>query len=186
MSITALTTCRVGGVTRATATSDLSGTVYFHWYLDGVCVASGTLASHCFALPVGRSARLAVIDTTDADFDPVANAPDGWPAWRSLFWVRSLDSGVDYYRIDQKLDAGDWSAVGRVAAVAGQWSYSYETGQLADLGTYTWRIVPVDAAGNDGTPTEIGPEKIVRTPDAPEFTATFDEGSTKVTFAAAS
>ena len=59
------------------------------------------------------------------------------------------------------------------------------TPRLDDLSTYTWRVIPVNTAGNDGTALTIGPELIVRTPDAPNIEIVFDSGTTRVTFSEA-
>jgi len=185
MSITAIDTTRFGNVTTVTATSDLGGSPYFHWYVDGAWVGVSLTGSWDFYLPLGDSARIDVIDTADADFDPVAGAPAGWPARRTLWWIRSLATDCDHYRVEQKKGAGEWSTAGIVHHDPNRWEYFILTDRLDDLSDYTWRVVPVDLAGNDGTPTTIGPETIVRTPDAPNFTISFDSGTTKVTFTAA-
>ena len=118
----------------------------------------------------------------DADYDDGS----GYPARKTLWWVRSLATDVDHYRIDQQEDGGAWEMIGRVWPVLGQWSYRHTTDRLTDLATYSWRILPVDAAGNVcASPLEIGPEKAVRTPDAPDFDATFNAVGTTVTFSAA-
>jgi hypothetical protein len=59
------------------------------------------------------------------------------------------------------------------------------TPRLDDLTTYTWRVIPIDAVGNEGTPLEIESESVVRRPDPPAFTATFDDGTSTVEFAEA-
>lgn len=182
MSITAYQTTRLGNVTTVRVTSGLSGTIYYHWYLDGFWVASTTAPRRDFLLPLGDQVRVDVLDTLDADFDPIANAPAGWPSRRLLWWLRSLDGGIEHYRLEQKKGAGDWSAVAVVRHQNESWSYELLSDRLDDLSQYTWRIVPVDAAGNDGTPFTIGPEEIVRTPDAPDFAIAFDNQTTKVTF----
>jgi len=172
-------------------TSDLSGTIYYHWYLDGVLVASTEgldESEFWFQLEQGEQARLEVLDTNDADFDAVANAPAGWPARRLLWWVRSLDASTDHYRVEQQQDGGDWSTVALVPRDSlgpDTWHYQLLSDRLDDLSDYAWRIVPVDAAGNDGDSTLIGPERIVRAPDAPDCTITYDADTDKVTFAAA-
>jgi len=183
MAITAYTLTRLGEVTTVTVTSDLAGTIYYHWYTDGCYVGGGQSASRSFYLGLSDQTRVEVVDTNDADFDPVAGAPAGWPARRTLWWVRSIEADVASYRVEQKLGAGDWSTLAIVHDRPEAWDYAVMTDRLDDLSDYTWRVVPVDAAGNDGTPFTIGPEQIVRTPDAPNFTITFDAGTTKVTFA---
>lgn len=106
--------------------------------------------------------------------------------YRSLCWVRSQSTSVTLYRIDQKPSGGAFSAIGYVQAATGAWLYRFLTGVLDDLETYTWRIVPLDSAGNAAaSPTEIGPEKIVRTPDTVDFSVAFDNDTQKVTFSEA-
>jgi hypothetical protein len=167
---------------RIEVTSDLAGTVYYHWYLDGAWVGSTTEPWKLFRPASGEQLRVEVLDTTDPDFDPLASAPAGYPATRTLWWVRSLDTDVLYYRVDQQLSAGDWEEVAQVHAEPGRWDYQWRTGRLDDLSEHAWRIVPLDAAGNDGTPITIGPERIVRRPDAPAFTLVYDAGPNRVTF----
>lgn len=184
MAITSITQTRHGVQTIVTAASDLAGTVYLHWYLDGVLVASGTSTRRAFTVVAGDRIRVDVVDTTDPNFDPIANAPAGYAARRRLWWLTSLDADVLHYRVEQQKDGGTWSTVATVPH-DGRWAYTLVTARLVDLASYAWRIVPVDRAGNDGTILTIGPQTIVRTPDAPNFTATFDPATTKVTFASA-
>lgn len=185
MAITGYAQVRSGNVTTVTATSDLVGTVYFNWYIDGAFVSVTTTPTMSFSLEPGDQVRIEAIDTNDQDFDSVANAPAGWPARRTLWWVRSVDADVVKYRVEQRKGAGAWSTVGVVPHDELQWSYWLMSPRLDDLSTYEWRVIPIDAAGNDGTATSIGPELIVRTPDAPRFSATFNPGATTVTLAAA-
>lgn len=185
MAITSITTSRHDNVTTVTAVSDLSGEVFFHWYMDGAFVGQSTSGQRTFLLENGDQVRIEVLDTNDADFDSIANAPAGWPARRSLWWVRSLDTDVVHYRIEQQQDAGAFVAVGQVSHADAEWSYSFLTPRLADLSAYTWRIIPVDLAGNDGTLLTVGPETIVRTPDAPNFAVAFSTPPPFVTFSEA-
>jgi len=210
--ITNYETTRLGGATLVTVTSDLTGTVFFHWYLDGTHVDATTSPSRMFWQAGGDQVRVEVVDTLDPDFDYIAGAPAGWPARRTLWWVSAARTGlaamsldelallsldelatsplssddVAHYRIDQQRQAEGYEAMAIVHYVPGRWTYSHLTGRLDDLTEYTWRIVPVDQAGNDGAAFQIGPETIVRRPDSPDFTATLDEPSGKITFAEAS
>lgn len=185
MAITENNISRVGDLGTIRVTSDLTPPVYFHWYIDGEHIAQTAGGRMTFHLPAGEQLRVTVQDTTDPDYDAVANAPDGYPARRLLHWTRSTDADVDHYRIEQKLGGGAWTVLDRVFSAPGRWEYSYRTGRLDDLGSYQFQIVPVDAAGNDGTVVSIAAETIVRTPDAPDFTATLNDATQKVTFAAA-
>jgi len=185
MAITRYQTTRFRNITTVAVISDLSGTVYYHWYLDGAYIASTTRPTYSFVLEQGEQARIEVQDTTDPNYDPIANAPAGYPARRTLWWIRSTEGDVDYYKVEQKKDSGQWSTIGIVRHDNREWAYSFLTPRLEDLATYTWRIIPVDTAGNEGTPQTIGPETVVRTPDAPRFAISFDPSTTRVTFSAA-
>ena len=185
MSITAIDQVKDGRTTTVTATSSLSGTVYYHWYIDGAWIDCTTTNVYTFVLEYGEQVRISVLDTDDPDFDAIANAPDGYPARRTISWVQSDDDDVAKYRIEQRQDFGDWVTLGHVAHDDTQWAYRYLTGRLTDLATYEWRVVPIDSAGNDGTHYQFDPVTIVRAPDSPNFTISFDSGTAKVTFAAA-
>jgi hypothetical protein len=185
MAITSYAQVRNGTETTITVVSDLVGTVYYHWYVDGALLASTTAPTWSILLEPGEQVRIEVLDTLDPDFDALAAAPIGYPSRRSLYWLRSIDADVVKYRVEQQQDAGAWSTIGTVPATVDAWTYSFLTPQLADMAEYTWRIIPVDAAGNDGTPVVIGPESFVRLPDAPDFAADFDPLTERVTFAEA-
>lgn len=182
MAITDIQQQPLGTVIVITATSDLTGTVYYHWYLDGSYVGVTTDGSRSFSSAVGGQARVEVIDTTDAGFDPIANAPDGYPSRYTVHWARSSDTTAALYRVEQRQDGGSWESIGSVDHDPDRWSYSLLTGVLVDLSVYEWRVVAVDAAGNDGSIVSIGPLNVARSPDAPDFTVSFDPGTTRVTF----
>jgi hypothetical protein len=177
---------REGNTVTATATSLRGGVVYYHWYIDGAYVATTITNVWSFTLEVGERVRVAVIDTNDASFDPVANAPEGFPARRTLRWVRSPDASIDYYDLELKKDAGAWTAFGRVAHDERRWSYSLRTPVLEDLAVYLWKVTAWDIDGNPaGSGSIWGGSTIVRTPDAPQFEIDYDSGTGKVTFSEA-
>lgn len=185
MTVTVDSVLRLGNFTTVTVSSDLGGTVYFHWYLDGSWLGGGTETERTIAMQTGDEGRLEVQDTTDEDYDPITNAPAGYPARRTIWWVRSADSDVERYLVEQQKDGGAWSTIGTVPHVDGQWSYQFLSPRLTDLSSYAWRVTPYDAALNAGTAVTLDTVKVVRTPDAPAFTATFNAGPTTVTLAAA-
>lgn len=181
MTITSEKTTKSGGMTTVTVVSDLSGTIYYHWYIDGSFVGQtqhGTLAIY---LAPEDQVRIEAIDTNDVDFDSVANAPQGFPARRTLFWTHSVDVDPVRYVVQQEKDSGGMVTIGELLAGL-VWSFVFLTPRLDDLANYVWQLIPVDALGNNGTTLIIGFETVVRTPDAPEFTAAFNPGPKDVTF----
>lgn len=169
--ITAYQTSRLADVTVVRVTSDLAGgTVYYHWFAEGDYLGRTTEPERVIQLDAGEQLRIDCLDTLDPDYDALASAPAGYPARKTLAWVRSLDGSTVEYRIDQRQDAGEWEEIGRVPAEPGRWEYRHLTDRLVDLTEYAWRIVPLDAVGNAGTPVELGRELVVRRPDAPSFT----------------
>lgn len=184
MAITSYSQTRIGDLVTVTVVSDLSGTIYYHWYSAGAYIGETTVPTRTFLLSADEQLVIDVNDTNDAAYDAIANAPVRYPATRSLWWIRSIVDSVVHYRIEQQRDGGDWTTIATIRQ-DNSWSYKFETPVLDDLTDYAWRIVPVDAAGNDGPMLTFATERIVRTPDAPRFTVSFDEGTTYVTFAAA-
>ena len=207
MTITAYQQTRAGQTTLVTVTSDLVGAVTYYWYFDGVYLGKSASPSRSLHLREGDQGRVEVLDSQDPDFDPLSEGPADWPARRTIHWTASIDPSVAAYRVDQreasgrpgpaaiggfvgllawllawKSLAGPWVPIAVVPHDPLRWSYAITTGRLIDLVEYAWRVVPLDAAGNEGTAAVIGPEKIVRTPDAPDFTAAFDAETGKITF----
>lgn len=187
MAITSYSKKRHGRLTKVTVVSDLTGTVYYHWYLDGAWLGVTTDPNYSIFLEAGEQAELVCIDTNSASFDGPANAPAGYPARRALWWNKCTDADVDHYRVEYGTgfsSPSSWTLMGTVKDDGG-WSYRFLSHRLTDLTWYWFRIVPVDLAGNQGTALALGPDKVVRTPDAPEYSATYNSGTQRVTFAAA-
>jgi len=186
VSITSYTMTPFGPQTLVTVASSLtSPTIY--WYLDGIYVGKTADLSRWFYLSSGEQAEVVAIDSTSSSFDPIDNQPSAWPSRRNLWWTRSDASDVTSYKVYQKLGAGAYAEIAEVRPAEGAWSFQVLTPRLDDLGVYTWEVRPLDAAGNEGTALEIGPETIVRRPDSPDFgiTYNYNSGPTTVTFAAA-
>jgi hypothetical protein len=176
-------TVQIDDVTEVTVATSMTDVVYYCWYVDDAYVGKTASPTRSFQVESGEHLRVTCIPTDDEDFDPVQNAPDGFPGKRTLWWCRSLDSAVAQYRIDQKSGDGDWAELATLSAVDGQWAYSFTTDTLDDCTSYTWRVVPINADGVEGTALTIGPETIIRYPDAPDFSATFDANSQTLAFA---
>lgn len=175
-----------GTVTTFTATSDLT-TPIFHWWADGVYLGAST--GRVWHIPIldDDLIDVACVDTEDPDFDPhdPENNPQPYPARRTLYWIRSLSADTSYYLVEQKKGEEEYAAIAEVEHVASRWVYSLRTGRLDDLSDYTWRITPYDGVGNAGAATTIGPERIVRRPDPPEFVVAFHSPAATVTISEA-
>jgi hypothetical protein len=184
MAITSLTAVQFFDVTQVTAVSNLAGKpIYYFWYLDGSPQSPTTSPTRSFRLDPGQQAEILCLDSLDPDFDAVANAPPGFPARRTLFWIRSLATAVDHYRVEESSDGGaTWTPIGQVQQLGPQWTHALLTPPLADLTGYRWRIVPVDAAGNDGAALAPPAEFVVRRPDAPQFAISYDASANRVSF----
>jgi hypothetical protein len=183
--ISSFSQVRSGNLTTISVTSTLSAPS-FYWYVDGVYVGVSKVPSRTINVPAGDQVSVDVLDSTSPSFDPIASAPAGWSARRSLTIFRSLDAQIDSYLVEQRLGAGSWAYIGTIRDNPQAWSYSLLTPRLIDLGSYTWRVTAINKSGNAGTPLSLGAsETIVRTPDAPKFTASFDAVHDQVLFAAA-
>jgi len=177
-------------MTTVTAVSRMSGRVFYHWYIDGAYVGRSTGNTRTFTLDDGEQVRIEVIDTNDPDFDGVANAPDGYPARRTIRWVRSVEPDIVAMRVIQEKVGDADVTLAEVPLVGDRWNYELLSPRLDDLGEYGWITRTIDRAGNIGSITsaelEGGPtHKVVRRPDAPEFTVSFDDGTAKINFASA-
>lgn len=196
-----LSMVRIGNVVIVTAITTLVGTpVYYHWFMDGALMGSGTSPRFTLTLEQAQQARIEVFDTLDPNFDPLSAPPAAFPGRYTIHWVRSLSTDVKEYRVERTIDGGaNWTRFSSLRHDAAAWDYQVLTDRLADLTDYGWRVIPVDHAGNDGTPLVISifvvfwsgsglpafNTKVVRIPDSPKWTYTWNAGTQRVTYAAA-
>jgi hypothetical protein len=186
MAITFQKSVRIGDTTIVTVTSSLTGTVYFHWYVDGVYVGVTTSGTKSLFLPVGGMARIEVVDTNSAAFNPLAAPPAFYPAKYTLHWVRSLATDVAEYLVEVDKNGAGWVTLARVPHSDSQWDYQVLSERLDDLSNYNFRVSAIDAVGNAGSPIQTSvPFLIVRVPDSPRWSFTWDSGTQRITYAAA-
>jgi len=192
-SVPRLTATRIGNVVTVRAiTSLVESPVYYHWYLDGAHVGSGTAASFSFSVEQAGQGRVECVDTLDPNFDPLSAIPAQFPARFTVHWVRSLDAETREYVVQQRRvlpTSTPYAEIARLPATEA-WDYILLSERLQGdyLYFYQWRILPVDPAGNlqnTGVPTVTPGVTVVRNPDAPNWNYTYDEGTDQVTFAAA-
>lgn len=174
-----------GGIATVTVTSSLSGVVYYHWYVNGSWVAVTVTNYYSFAAPIDGQDRVEVLVSNDANFGYPTTISTTPAVSVTVWWIRSAETDVREYLVEEQKDGGGWSEIVRVPFAPGAWDYRIQTEYLDDLADYEWRVTPVDLAGNEGSVLAVTARTIVRTPDAPDFTATFDSGTAKVTFAEA-
>ena len=177
---TTLAVSQSGNTAVVKATSTLSAPVFYNWYIDGAFVAQNRSGVYTFVLNTGEQV---LIECLDANTSAAPTPPAGYPATRTLEWVRSTGD-VSRYQVQQNENSAGWVTIGYVQDDPQVWDYQFTTNMLDDLSVYQWQVIPLDAAGNAGAALSLGSETIVRTPNAPPFTFSFNAGTTKVTFAA--
>lgn len=184
MAIISESVTRIGEISLLEMTSDLSGTIYYHWYREGAWVGMTTEPRKHFRLEPGDEERIICQDTNDAAYDPVANAPAGYPARRSVFWTQSSVGNVRTFKVQEKKAAGSWTDRATIRGHA--WAYDWLSARLDDLTDYAHRVLGVDAAGNDGPPVAMDAARVVRRPDSLAFDIAYSAGTNRVTFSEAS
>ncbi len=155
---------------------------YYHWYLNGSFIRTTRENTCGFTLDYGEQALVGCIDTTYPDFDPIANAPEGYPAVFTLYFIRSLSADVKEYLVQQKITGSDWEDLGKIIHDESIWEYTYETPRLNDGVSYEWQSVPYDILDNPGTPQTVEAIIMRRVPDAPSFDVAYSGVTEKITW----
>lgn len=146
----------------------------FYIYRDGTLVATTKATEWTFTLESGDIPVIEVLD--DADATPATVYPSRF----TLSWYAVTDT--DYYRIDEYV-GGEWLVCAKLTD-DGAGYFKWVTRVLQDATTHQFRVVAVDAAGNESTATTMT-ALMVRHPDPPDVTYSYDSGTGKVTVAAA-
>lgn len=144
-------------------------------YQDGVLISVQVAASLVVQAPAGQVPVFEILDDAEAVPQP------GFPGYSILSW--ELDTDVSFYRIEQ-FDGADWNEVAVVAPDLTTSFQSWQSPTLEDLSETQYRVLGIDAAGNEGTPTTFE-VLMVRHPDAPDVEMTFNATPGTVTIAAA-
>lgn len=149
-------------------TSDLTPPVTFWVYLDGALAYSIESSDGAaeITLPLDEQVDVEVVDV-DGAIPPFVAA-----ARFTLTWL-SVD-GATQYRIDRYVGS-EWAEQSPSPVLShGQRAFRWQSERLADGEVHQFRIVPMDAAGNEGDAlTFTG--RMVRKPDLPRTTATIDD-----------
>ncbi len=155
--------------------SDTPGAT-FSVYIDGVLAARGSMTE--IRVPV--SGRSPVIEIRDDAADPTKHPSDRVRIqWRaSTMAGGEPGDGIDHYRVEQWVDP-DWVEQARVLE-EGLGYYAWTSGPLADGQSFSFRVVAVADIGAESTEAELD-TLMVRLPDPPAVTATWDAGDGEVT-----
>ena len=151
-------------------TSDLS-TPTFRIYQDGVLVSRQTDTEY---LVRADGSVFPVLELLD-DADEIPN--EAHPGEFYLGWENESDAAR--YKIEE-YSGGEWTQRALILNSDERPWITYATGPLADETSHQWRITPVDSAGNEGTLISFT-KLMVRYPDPPQVTMTYDSGTAKVT-----
>jgi len=158
---------------RVTWTSDVEDPTYYV-RRDGELIATTSQTAMFFFVESGESLSLEVLD----DADEVAAA--GYPGRITLTWGDV--AATDHYRVEEYVAAA-WTLRTTVTDDGSKY-FTWNSRYLEDCTTHQFRIIPVGTNGNQGTALTLT-VLMVRHPDVPDVTYSYDSGDAKVTIAAA-
>ena len=162
-----------GGTFLVSAESDLAAPTYY-WWLDGHYLAETRRPSTIVSVEPGSHPVIEV-------FDDAARRPDyAVPSARQLVFGRVPDAAR--YKVEQFID-GAWE-LQDVVSESGALFKRRTTGQLADETDTQFRVTPVGTNEVEGTPA-AATIRMIRYPDPPNVTFTYNAGPHTVTIAAA-
>ena len=166
-----------------TAVSDLSGSIFYHWYRDSIYQGVTNGPVHGFYLSYTTESDIVAVDTNDPDFDPLAAPPATYPSFRTLWWVRGSDTAAVQYLLEYTADGGAWTTFKKVNIDPTFWEFQYRTFILTDDVEYDFAVSGIDIAGNIGSRRTVLSDLMVSRPSAPDFTISFSAGTSRITFA---
>ena len=156
---------------RVSWTSDQVDPIY-RVYRGGVLIAVMRQAWIDLTMIIGESERLEVLD--DAARVPKRTTP----AILELRWAPV--TGVTSYRIEQLLNSV-WTTVGVVSETGETLRHRFRTEALADVSDHDFRVIALNEQ-RESTPAAVV-YSMVRVPDPPEVSMTFDDVGKTVTVA---
>ena len=149
------------------------GTPPYAIYRDGAKIGATRETAWVFALAPGERPVIEVLEDS-------AEAPPARPGRFLLTWHRV--SGAERYRIEEKV-SGTWT-FRREVRDEGLEYLTYRTRWLEDDTTHEFRVMAIDAAGNQGTALALS-GLMIRYPDPPPVSYSYDDQAGEVTVSAA-
>jgi len=155
--------------------SSLGANATFWIYLNGLLMeADSPTTSMLVVLDGANAINLDVLDVEPSVDDPIY--PD-----RARFAWYAVDGAVSY-RVEEYVDAA-WTER-KTFGSEGADFFAYESRVLEDATTHQFRVVPIGADANEGTPLTYS-VLMVRRPDPPVVSYTYSDDDGKVTIASA-
>jgi hypothetical protein len=154
-----------------TFSSDLGGTPTFYIYIDGVLNETTTATTKLVQIQYDREFQIEILD------DVNAVPAEAYPDFARISWEPVANAAK--YRIDQWDGVSAWDELA-VILDTNQNTFVYDTQKIDDVTDYTFRIVPLNSADIEGSPREFN-LFMVRRPDRPNVTYTYDNGTAKIT-----
>ncbi len=174
MSVTLQAPVYVGGRSwRLTWSSDLPTPTFYVWQ-NGILLETTTATSRVFTVDQNSELFVDVFD------DALSTPSFGVNGRITVGWQPV--SGAVSYRVKELVGAA-WTERMSITSDGRPW-YSYQSRFLEDVTTHQFRVYAVSAAGNDSSAVELD-VLMVRCPDAPKVTGTYNTTTDKITITAA-
>lgn len=154
-------------------TSDQEDPTYY-LYQDGQLIAVTQQAWRYVVVASSERFLFEVLD--DAEATPTV----GYPGRVNVTWT-SVE-GAYGYSVQEYVDGG-WPQRQKIKDNGEAW-FSFQSRYLEDVTTHQFRVVPEFGEGIEGRPLNFT-VLMVRRPDGPDLTYTYDDETHKVTIAAA-
>ena len=177
VTLDANTPQQIGRVTWRVSWSSSLTDPTFYVYRDGLQVATTRATSIDLVVQPGEQPVIEVLDS--ASESPLPSRPGNL----TLAWYASAGTPVvDYYRVDEYVAAA-WTERVRVQET-GAGYYTWRSRFLEDVTEHQFRIVAVGENGNEATAASFTC-LMVRHPDVPSVTYSYDKVTDKITVTAA-
>ena len=146
----------------------------FYVYRDGELLATTSLNEWLVTVEAGEAPVFDVLD------DAAASPEPAFPGYLVLTWYAV--AGAHRYLVQEDV-AGTWTTF-KTVLEDGSGYYLVSTRFLEDATVHTFRVLPVGTNENDGTAATLIC-LMVRNPDPPDVSFSYDSGTGAVTIAAA-
>ena len=157
---------------KVTWASDQASPTFYVW-VNGLFAYATQLLAGLFTVAPGTQLNLEI-------YDNPADSPVAAYSGQINLFLYGVE-GAAKYSIEEQV-AGNW-LTRYTQPENGGWAYNWKSRYLEDCQTHNFRITPIDAAGNPGTPVTTA-SYIVRHPDIPAQNFSYNPATQALTVAA--